>query len=270
MATATSRMEITKTNKPDETNKTNETKQVQEPNIVKDSPLSLKSDKGVLELLKEMDKTTSYCSCCRRQSRAYKTFMPLIRKKRLEGQLTSFDKKWLKYSFVLYLQDIDSKSMSYQTRFQSIRRALILLGVMISGLIMVSETTFVQDHFAAEYTLFWVAMATSLTNNFVTAFLTDLKLAEQAVLYYKAACNLKAMGHTFLTCTQRYQSFATPHAAFRTFARDLEMCKLLIANDSVSLMSTGADTKPEDPDMASRQDWSRLLDPLSETEKENV
>lgn len=231
------------------------------PKVVKDSPLS---DKGARELIREMENRKPWCGCCRRYSRAYKTFMPLIRKKRQEGQLTAFDKKWLKYSFVLYLQEMDSKSMAYQTRFRSIRRALIFLGVMLSGLILVSETSYVKDHFAAEMSLFWVAMAVSLTNNFVTAFLTDLKLAEQAVLYYKAASNLKAMGNTFLTCTQRYASFSTPHAAFCTFARDVEMCKLLIANDSVSLMSSGAETKLEDAGLAQRQDWGHLLDPLED------
>ena len=240
---------------------------IQEPQIVatKDSPVS---DKEARDLIKDIEKQKLWCGRCRRQSHVYKTFMPLIRKKREEGQLTAFDKKWLKYAFVLYLQDMDSKSMAYLTRFRSIRRALIFLGVMISGLILVSETTYVKDHFVAEVTLFWVAMAVSLTNNFVTAFLTDLKLAEQAVLYYKASCNLKAMGNTFLTCTQRYGSFATPHAAFRTFARDVEMCKLLIANDSMSLMSSGVETKTDNAGIALRQNWGHLLDPLEEEEEQ--
>ena len=156
--------------------------------------------------------------------------------------------------------------MSYQTQFRSIRRGLIFLGVLISGLILASETSYVNGHFAAEVTLFWVSMAVSLTNNFVTAFLTDLKLAEQAVLYYKGASLLKAMGNTFLTCTQRYASFPTPHDAFRTFVRDIEMCKLLIANENIGLMAAGAEPKPEDPISAERQDWNHLMDPIRSEE----
>jgi hypothetical protein len=230
------------------------------------------SDPGAQAILKDMDKHKSCFppSCCVRRSAVYKTFMPLIRKKRQEGGLTAFDKKWLKYSFVLYLQDIDYLSISYRSRFRSIRRALIFLGVLISGLILVSETAYVKDHFAAKMTLFWIAMAVSLTNNFVTAFLTDLKLAEQAVLYYKGASVLKSMGNTFLTCTQRYAPFATPHAAFRTFARDVEMCKLLITNENIGLMAAGAESKPEDPISADRQDWTHLMDPIGAEEAEKM
>lgn len=234
----------------------------------KESPVF--SEKGS-QILSEKPKTCWVAWCkCKRRSTVYKAFMPLIRKKHAEGGLTTFDKKWIKYSFVLYLQELDSKSLSYQSRFRSIRRGLIFLGVLISGLILVKETSYVKDHFAAETTLFWAAMAVSLTNNFVTAFLTDLKLAEQAVLYYKGASVLKAMGNTFLTCTQRYSSFATPHAAFRTFARDVEMCKLLIINENIGLMTAGSEPKPEDPITASRQDWGHLMDPITEEEAEKM
>lgn len=224
------------------------------------------SEKGS-QILSQKPKTCwSRWFKCKRKSNVYNTFMPLIRKKHTIGDLTTFEKSWVKYSFVLYLQQLDSKALSYQTRFRSIRRGLIFLGVLISGLILVKETSYVKDHFEAEMTLFWVAMAISLTNNFVTAFLTDLKLAEQAVLYYKGSSILKAMGNTFLTCTQRYSSFQTPHGAFRTFARDVEMCKLLITNENIGLMAAGAESKPEDPITANRQDWGHLMDPITEEE----
>jgi len=235
----------------------------------KTTPLSgiTLSDRSAQAVVEEMAKRRQCCwGLCKQRSAVYRTFMPLIKEQQKAGLLSDFHKTWLKYAFVIYLQDIDSKSMAYQTRFRNIRRSLIVLGVVISGLIIVSETTYVADHFKVKFALFWITMAVSLTNNFVTAFLTDMKLAEQAVLYYRGASAMKAMGNTFLTCTQRYSAFSSPSAAFRTFVRDIEMCKLLITSENIALMSSGTEVQPEDETLQTRQNWSHLMDPLPSKE----
>ena len=190
-------------------------------------------------------KVHRWCSCCHKPSKVYKIFAPLISHPDLD--LNGFQQTWMRESYLRYVQKIDRISIDALSRFKNIRRSLIVLGVLISGCIIVSETDHVKDHHVAANILFWVTMFISLMNNFVTAFLTDLKLAERAILFYRGSAYLQAMGQNFLTRTQRYAMFSSCGEGFRTFVRDVEMTKLLITSEDISLMSSSREQKPDDP-----------------------
>lgn len=209
-------------------------------------------------------KVHRWCSCCHKPSKVYKIFAPLISHPDLD--LNGFQQTWMRESYLRYVQKIDRISIDALSRFKNIRRSLIVLGVLISGCIIVSETDHVKDHHVAANILFWVTMFISLMNNFVTAFLTDLKLAERAILFYRGSAYLQAMGQNFLTRTQRYAMFPSCGEGFRTFVRDVEMTKLLITSEDISLMSSSREQKPDDPISKERQSWPTLLDPLQKEE----
>ncbi len=222
--------------------------------------LTKPSDEEVLSKSSLENESTGCCASCRRPSKVFKTFMPLIRHPQV--RMTDFQRTWMKNSYLRYMKRIDRQSLDARQKFKNIRRSLIILGVIISALIILSRTTYVQDSPDAIAALFWVSMFISVCNNFVTAFLTDLKLAEQAILFYRGSAYLQAMGQTFLTCTQRYSCFATCEEGFRTFVRDVEMSKLLITSEDISLMSSSKEQEPTDEIVRDRQSWSTLLSPL--------
>jgi len=209
-------------------------------------------------------KPRGWCTCCHRPSKVYKIFAPLISHPDID--LSGFQQTWMRQSYLRYVKKIDRMSIDALSRFKNIRRSLIVLGVLISGCIIVSETDHVKNHQVVANALFWVTMFISLMNNFVTAFLTDLKLAERAILFYRGSAYLQAMGQNFLTRTQRYAMFSSCGEGFRTFVRDVEMAKLLITSEDISLMSSSREQKPDDPISKERQSWPTILDPLQEEE----
>jgi hypothetical protein len=202
--------------------------------------------------------------CCHRPSKVYKIFSPLINHP--DCDLNEFQRTWMRQAYLRYVQKIDRISLDARARFANIRRSLIVLGVVISGCILVGETTHVKDNAAASLALFWITVVISLANNFVTAFLTDLKLAERAILFYRGSSYLQAMGQTFLTCTQRYAMFPSCNEAFRTFVRDVEMAKLLVTSEDISLMSSAREQKPKHAISQTRQAWPTLMHPLDPDE----
>lgn len=178
------------------------------------------------------------CSkCFESRSSIHLSLMPLINHHVANRKLTPYEGKWLKYSFVDYLRNLDSRALSHRNRFRSVHTSLITFGVLLTSLVLLSKTKYVDDYKNVGIVIFWVTAAVSIANNFVTAFMVDMKITEETVLYYKNASLLKTMGNMFLTCTQKYEIFPTPHAAFRTFVRDIEEVKLSIASEKISLIT---------------------------------
>lgn len=198
---------------------------------------------------------------CHRPSTVAKTFMPLLVDPATD--MTPWQKLWFRDSFLRYVQRIDRVSLGARRRFKNIRWCLISLGVLISGLVLIKDSVQLASHATVQNVVFGLTVGIAILNNFVTAMLTDLKLAERAVLFYRGSTHMQAMGHTFLTRTQRYKAFDSCSAAFRTFARDVEMAKLLIASENISLMSSAKEPRPEHRATRSRQTWVTMMEPLS-------
>ena len=201
--------------------------------------------------------------CCSRcfESKSYihLSLMPLINHHVTTGKLTSYQRKWLKHSFVDYLRNLDSRALSHRNRFRSVHTSLITFGVLLTSLVLLSKTRYVDEYENVGIIMFWVTAVVSIANNFVTAFMVDMKITEETVLYYKNASLMKAMGNMFLTCTQKYEIFPTPDAAFRTFVKDIEEVKLSIASEKISLISHTNKSGKYGPEYYYKE-WDKFID----------
>lgn len=189
--------------------------------------------------------------------------VPLIMDDNLD--LSAWNKKWICDQFIPLFERVRRKARFNHDRAGKYRRGLIFFGVVVSAMILLENTTYVQQSPAAVWVMFIATIVMSLINNYFTAIMTDLKLVERAALFLRAAVHLHSIVNTFLTLTQRYAVFTSHDKAFRTFVRDVENVRVMLSTEEVTFMQSSKQPQPRPSDkiVAHRQTWKHLFDPLS-------
>ena len=208
-------------------------------------------------------RTLGLCGCCHMpRSKVVKNMTPLID----SVEFTPLQRQYMKRQYLKYLQDIDRQSLFNRKRFTNMRRILMFFSVILTALILIEKSGYVQSNEDVVFAFFIITSSISLLNNFLAAILTDMKLAERAVIFYRGSTTLQSMGNHFLTLTQRYASYNSQTEAFRTFVRDVEGVRILLMNNDVSLLTTEKEEKPEDKHTERRRNWAHIMDPLDAEE----
>ena len=209
--------------------------------------------------------------CCRsyitRKTSLRNQLLPLINSP--DVVLQAAERDWVRNQCLTLLEHTEYNATINRTRLTRFRRLLIFFGVFVSALILLENTTYVQDGGTElVFGFFCFTITMSLLNNYFTAVMTDLRYVQRATLYLRASTYLQSMLNTFLTCTQRYAAFETCTDAFRTFVRDVENVRVLIMQDEAFLMTAAEDKEQPSADelIAARQNWKNVMNRLTQEE----
>ena len=192
----------------------------------------------------------------------YKQFVPNLDAQVL--RLTPWQRRMIKTLYVPYVEHIDNVAMSSRRMFNRMRRAIIGGGVAVAAVSMVQKVTYIQEDPQLVFIFFWTLIGFAVVNMMLAAFMTDLKMLERAMLYYRASTLLKVRGQNFLARVQDYTDYDSCGTAFRHFMRDFFLQQLQVMDAEIRLIAANPDQSAQEalPRDGTMQGWPSQSDPV--------
>ena len=214
------------------------------------------------------------CKCCARRRRRVGRTTRL--RKHLEPCINDpnvclerWQRNFLLNQTLVHLEEFEYRHTSNQWWFQTLKRLLKFLTVLLPALVVAEKTPYVQESDTTKMVMFFVMMVLTLQVNYLSGVLTDFAYLKRMVLFSEAKTSLHVMLDNFLTRTQRYGGFKRQSDAFRTFKRDEGALRLMVMQRD-NFLHTGSQEQLEQSTnavVAKRREFSTLFDPIDDEEE---